>query len=322
MCAKQRVRQRTFEDYSAAVARSIAGKPLGRQAVATITPADIQEHYSNLLAAGCSPHSVRKAHAVLRQALQQAVRWRELGVNPALSVDLPKIKRKPELRIIEPDKLQDFVQAALQEQRLGALWILAASTGMRPEEYLGLTWQDLGANFRQLTIQRVLVRATKAVPGEPRWRFEPPKTEKSRRTLALEPECALFLRQHRIQQNIEKLAAGPAYEDHGLVFATELGAPLDSNNLRNRNLKRILKRAGLPENLTLYSLRHSAATALLKDQESLRIVADLLGHSTTRLTGDLYSHVPAPGEGLQGPLRAGAGSLLPAGPRSREAGAA
>lgn len=102
---------------------------------------------------------------------------------------------------------------------------------------------------------------------------------------------ATLLRQHRAQQNAEKLVAGPAYEDNGLVFATPLGTPLDSNNLRNRGLKRILKRAGLPLEITLYSLRHSAATALLKDRENLRIVADMLGHSTTRLTADLYSHV-------------------------------
>ena len=102
---------------------------------------------------------------------------------------------------------------------------------------------------------------------------------------------AVLLRHHRAQQNQEKLAAGPAYDDHGLVFANELGAPLHLDNLRNLNFKRILERAGLPLNLTPYSLRHSAATALLKDRESLKVVNELLGHSTTRLTGDIHSHV-------------------------------
>ena len=102
---------------------------------------------------------------------------------------------------------------------------------------------------------------------------------------------AELLAQHRVQQEQEKEAAGSAYEDNGFVFATTIGTPLHSANLRNRDLKRILKRADLRDDITLYSLRHSAASALLKDRESLRIVADLLGHSTTRLTADLYSHV-------------------------------
>ena len=156
---------------------------------------------------------------------------------------------------------------------------------------MGLQWPDFCPKSRKVTIHRVLVRPAKVVPDQPRWRFEAPKTEKSRRTLALEPEMSMLLRHHRAQQNEEKLAAGPAYTDSGLVFATELGEPLRLDNLRNRNLRRILARAGLPTNLTLYSLRHSAATALLKDRESLKVVSELLGHSTIRLTGDIYSHV-------------------------------
>lgn len=289
--AKHRVRQRTFEEYVWCVGRYFAGSNLGRQPVATVTPADIQQRYGEVIANGTGAHGIRKAHTVLRQAFQAAVKWREISVNPALSVELPKVKRKREMRIIEAADLQRFVAAALEEERLAALWVLAASTGMRPEEYLGLTWPDLGPGFRSLTIQRVLVRSNKAVKGQPNWRFESPKTEKSRRTLALEPEMAELLVRHQAEQNAEKEATGSGYEDNSLVFATAIGTPVDSTNLRNRGLKRIARRAGLSKDLTLYSLRHSAATALLKDRESIRIVADMLGHSTTRLTADLYSHV-------------------------------
>ncbi|MBI3927910.1 MAG: site-specific integrase [Armatimonadetes bacterium] len=291
VCGKQRVRQRTFEDYSWVVGRHVNGTELGRQPLTSVTPLDIQERYSAMMAAGTGPHGVRKLHAVIRQALQQAVRWRELGVNPALSVDLPRIKRKPELRLLAADEFPRFLAAVVEEVRLAALWVLALATGMRPEEYLGLKWDDFSPTLRKVTIVRVLVRPLKVIRGKPTWYFEAPKTEKSRRTLTLDPPVVLLLKQHRAQQAAEKLAAGPAYQDYGLVFATELGEPVRSDNLRKRNLKRILKRAGLPENLTLYSMRHSAATALLKDRESLKVVSELLGHSTIRLTGDIYSHV-------------------------------
>jgi integrase len=258
VCAKHRVRQRTFEDYTFVVNRHIVGSQLATKPLTTITPADIQELYTKILSGGTGPHGVRKLHAVIRQALGQAVKWRELSQNPALFVDLPRVTRKPQLRLVHADEFPRFVKAALQEPRHGALWVLALATGMRPEEYLGLQWPDFATDFRKLTIHRVLVRPMKLVKGEPAWRFEAPKTEKSRRTLSLEPEMVLLLKQHRAQQNQEKLLAGPAYECSDLVFATEFGQPLRVDNLRNRNLKRILQRAGLPTDRNLYSLRHSA----------------------------------------------------------------
>lgn len=289
--AKHRVRQSTFEAYEWVVRRYYLDSTLGKMAVSTITPADIQQRYSEILSKGTGAQGVRKAHTVLRQAFQLAVKMREISINPALSVELPKVKRVREMRIIEASEIRKFVNSALQEERLSALWVLAISTGMRPEEYLGLTWSDLSPDSRSLTIQRVLVRPRKVVSGQPNWRFESPKTEKSRRTLALEPQMAELLKQHRKEQDAEKAIAASAYEDNELVFATAIGTPIHITNLRNRGLRRVIARAGLDENITLYSLRHSAATALLKDRESIRIVADMLGHSTTRLTADLYSHV-------------------------------
>ncbi len=291
VAAKQRVRQRTFEEYCANVERYVGGTALGKKLLTTVTPTDIQELYAAITARGTGPYAVRKLHAILRQALQQAVKWRELSQNPALFVDLPRITRKRELRVLHSTDLARFVQAALQEDRLGPMWVLALATGMRPEEYLGLFWTDFSLDFRKVTVNRALVRFTRKVEGEPRWRFEPPKTDKSRRTLALEPEMADLLRQHRDQQDREKEYAGSAYDDLGLVFANELGGPLHLDNLRARNFKRVLKRAGLPTNLPVYSLRHSAASALLKDRESLKVVSELLGHASIRLTGDIYSHV-------------------------------
>ncbi|GMU57707.1 MAG: hypothetical protein AMXMBFR33_68530 [Candidatus Xenobia bacterium] len=167
--------------------------------------------------------------------------------------------------MLHSSDLSKFVQAALQELRLGAMWVLALATGMRPEEHLGLFWSDFSLDYRKVTVNRALVRFVRKVEGLPKWRFEPPKTDKSRRTLALEPEMAELLRQHRDQQNLEKEYAGSAYDDLGLVFANELGGPLYLDNLRARNFKRVLLRAGLPTNLTVYSLRHSAASALLID---------------------------------------------------------
>src|SRR5262249_46883013 len=144
-----------------------------------------------------------------------------------------------------------FVDSAMLEDRLGAMWVLALCTAMRPGELLGLQWGDFSESMRRVTVQRGLVRPQKRGGGEGEWRLEVPKTEESVREMPLDEELVFLLRRHRTQQAEEKLAAGPAYEDHGFVFANELGQPLDNCNLRNRNLKRILKRAGLSEALHL-----------------------------------------------------------------------
>lgn len=291
VCAKQRVRQRTFEAYQGTVRRYVEKHPIGKQPISTITPNDIQDLYSELQGRGVGPAGVRKLHAVIRQSLDQAVKWRELGSNPALSVDLPKLKKNREMKVIAPADFPKFASAALEEPRLGVLFVLALVTGMRPGEYLGLQWSDFSTDFLKVTINRVLVRPNKVKEGEPRWRFEAPKTKKSRRTLALDRTMIKHLRQHRAQQNAERLLAGEAYDDHDLVFANELGGPLFLCNLRNRTLKKILRRAGLDKGITMYSLRHSAATALVKERESLKVVSAMLGHASIRLTADVYSHV-------------------------------
>ena len=291
VCAKQRVRKRTHECYEATVHRHVKGHPIGKQPLSTITPQDIQCLYGDMQKQGCGPSGVRKLHAVVRQALDQAVKWRELTMNPAHSVDLPKIKKNREMKVVAPGDFPKFAKAALQEERLGVLFLLAILTGMRPGEYLGLQWSDIHDDFGKVTINRVLVRPNKIKEDEPHWRFEAPKTKKSRRTLVLDKALTKHLKRHRAQQNSEKLLAGEAYEEHGLVFANELGGALFLANLRNRALKRILRRAGLDHGITMYSLRHSAATALVKDRESLKVVSAMLGHSSIRLTADVYSHV-------------------------------
>ncbi|MFA7482199.1 MAG: site-specific integrase [Vulcanimicrobiota bacterium] len=291
VCASKRVREKTLEHYQGSVRRYVADHAIGRQSFSSITPTDIQALYSEMQERGVGPHGVRKLHAVIRQALDQAVKWREIPANPALSVDLPKAKKNKEMKLIAPADFPKFVAAALEEKRNGVLWVLALSTGMRPEEYLGLTWSDFHKGFQKFTINRVLVRPVKVKEGKPHWRFEAPKTKRSRRTLAIDPQLAKLLRVHRAVQNQEKLKAGPAYDDHGLVFANELGGPLYLANLRNRELKRILKRAGFDQKITPYCLRHSAATSLLKDRESLKVVSSVLGHASIRLTADVYSHV-------------------------------
>ncbi len=119
--------------------------------------------------------------------------------------------------------------------------------------------------------------------------FVEPKTERSRRTLAMPPMITQALRDHALRQNKERFHAGERWVEHGLVFTTPIGTPLDGTAV-TKAFHRALETAGLPQR-RFHDLRHSCATLLLVQGVSPRAVMDLLGHSQIGLTMNTYSHV-------------------------------
>ena len=100
------------------------------------------------------------------------------------------------------------------------------------------------------------------------------------------------LKAHRGSQAEAALKLGPAYaRELDLVFANDLGLPLDERNLVQRHFKKIAQRAELPAELRLYDLRHTHATMLMAEGVNPKVVAERLGHTTIRTTLDVYSHV-------------------------------
>lgn len=122
------------------------------------------------------------------------------------------------------------------------------------------------------------------------WYFAEPKTKASRRTLPLPSTLVKELRSHRRRQGEERLKLGAAWNDHDLVFPSEVGTPLTHSNI-TQIYKRVLRRANLRTSLRLYDLRHTHATLLLKADVHAKIVSERLGHTTIALTLDVYSHV-------------------------------
>jgi integrase len=121
--------------------------------------------------------------------------------------------------------------------------------------------------------------------------FKEPKAH-SQRTIPLPASLVATLRRHEIAQRKERLRSGPDYRAGlDLVFATEIGTPLDARKLVQRHFKRIVREAGLPSELRLYDLRHSHATALMAAGVHAKVAAERFGHATTRQTLDTYSHV-------------------------------
>ena len=119
--------------------------------------------------------------------------------------------------------------------------------------------------------------------------------------LALTPEMVDMFRQHRMRQAEAQMAAGTRWRDHGLVFASEIGTPMDPEAF-SHSFSRLCQRAGLGH-WHPHELRHSGASLMLARGTPLHVVSDVLGHASIAITKDVYGHL------LEGDKRAAAESM-------------
>ena len=115
------------------------------------------------------------------------------------------------------------------------------------------------------------------------------KTAKSKRFVPTSAPAERLLRDLRAAQDDERRRAGSVWHETGFVFTTETGEPCDPRNAL-RALKVAASRAGLPH-AGLHTLRHSAASVMLTHGVPLKVVSEILGHSSIAITGDVYGHV-------------------------------
>ena len=278
--AKPAVRASTFETYAMYVRVHLVPS-IGRVRLTRLQPSDVQRMLNTKLASGLAPRTVCHLRAILRHALNQAVRWGDIRRNPALLVDAPHVPRY-EPTVLTPDQARAFL-SAVSEDRLAALYTVALAVGVRQGEALALGWEDVDLDAGTLTVRRALRRVGGSL------QFVEPKTRLSRRSVALPGFAVAALRNHRKRQLQERLWAGSKWRSSDLVFTTSIGTPLDGSSVTHR-LQRLLAQAGLPR-LRFHDLRHSAATLLLAQGVHPRIVMETLGHSQISLTLNTYSHV-------------------------------
>lgn len=280
---KPGVSDRTRDSYRWILIRYVNPR-LGGRRLDQLKPAEIQALYREMTERGLSSRTVRYTHSVLRAALGQAVRWRNLASNPADLVELPKAERK-EMRALGPGEAASFLDA-IRGDRFEALWELLLVAGLRPGEALGLKWADIAWDRQRIHVVRTLVRVE-----DGSWRLQDPKTPRSRRSVVLPLSMLETLRQHRARQAEDRLKKGEKYAAAlDLVFANHSGQPLDYRVVIRRHFKPIVKAAGLAP-LRPYDLRHTCATLLLAGGEHPKVVAERLGHASTVMTMDVYSHV-------------------------------
>jgi integrase len=183
---------------------------LGNVPLQTLTAGHLNRLYADLAErgrrdgrGGLKPKSVRHVHVLLHKALSDAVRWGLVARNVADAADPPRVPRR-ERAVWSANELRGFLEAT-REDRLAAMWLLFATTGMRRSELLGLPWRavDLEASPAWLAVVQTVVVVDKhpVIVAEA-------KTAPSRRQLALDPFTAAALKAHRVRQLQERLCPG------------------------------------------------------------------------------------------------------------------
>jgi integrase len=255
---------------------------LGKLVLAKLTAAHLQRFYADRLAAGLSPTSVNNFHMVLHRALDQAIKWKMIGINPCDGAEPPR-RARTEMKTWDAEQVKAFLTAT-EGHPLHALYRLALLTGMRRGELLALRWQDIDLKRGALAIRRTLTRDV-----TDHWMMGEPKTAAGRRAIALPASCVAALKRHQTAQKARMVQYRDIWQETGLVFDRGDGAMLHPN-VPYETFRRLAAEHGLPL-IRFHDLRHTSATMALAGGIHPKIVSERLGHSSISMTLDRYSHV-------------------------------
>ena len=254
-------------------------EPLGDVRLRELTAGDVQQTLDEL-AGRLSTRTLQ----ILRNCLERAIRHAE--VHDLVGRNVAAVVKPPSGRAGRPSKSLTLEQAqallkAARNSRLHAYVVLSVMTGLRTEELRALQWSEVDLDAGVVAVYRS-VRVT----GDT-------KTRKSRRVLGLPQLAVRALREHHKQQAADRLKAGALWEDHGLVFASSIGTPLDRHNVR-REFRKVTAAAGLGTDWVPRELRHTFVSLLSSDGMPLEDIADLVGHKGTLTTETVYRKVIVP----------------------------
>ncbi len=261
---------------------------IGRVRLDQLAPSHVRTMLARLNEQGLSPATLRQARSVLSRALRTAEADGLITRNPARLIDGVKQAQRNG-RTLTPDQARTLLLAC-HGHEYEALVPTMLGLGLRKGEALGLPW---GAVDLDGTRPRIVVRQALKKDGRGALYLDEPKTARSRRTINLPAQLVTILRAHRRRQAEQRLAFGAGWGGHwaasDLVFTNSIGAALDPDRV-NRQVQALTIDAGLGK-WTPHELRHSAASLLLAQNVPLKVVSELLGHSSIRVTADVYGHL-------------------------------
>jgi integrase len=280
---RHQVEASTLRNYTS-IARIHILPTLGHKKLIDLNVNDVDRLLSLKHDSALAPSTLRRIRIVLAQCLDQAIRWSLLFRNVATLSRSPKAVRT-EGRTLTPDQARHFLET-LKGHRNEALFALMLSTGLRRGEALGLMWTDFDREAGVIRVARQLKREGRALVTTDT------KTFRSRRAVNLPQMMMASLLEHEKIQLSERQRRGNQWIGTGFIFTTSRGTPIDPRNFY-REFRNICDEAGLGR-WHPHELRHSAASLMLAQGVKLHVVSQVLGHSSIRMTSDVYGHLLEP----------------------------
>ena len=293
-----KVRPSTYASYQAYIERHVS-PIIGGLQLQKLTTNQLQVFFNEKRVngridgkGGLSPKTIRNMYNMLHEALQQAVINKTVSVNVSEGVVLPS-KDEKEITVFKPEEQRAIIEAA-QKDRLGFAIELDFFTGRRVGELCALKWSDIDLAAKEFRVRRTLQRVQKKTSdikakGKRTQIVEgATKTKKGNRVIPLTDTMLQKLLVHKARQLFEKRRLGKGYSDNGYVFANEFGGAIEPSYLRDV-YDRILKNANAPH-YTFHTIRHTFATRAIENDMPVKVVSEILGHSSVQLTMDLYCH--------------------------------
>jgi integrase len=255
---------------------------IGTIVLTQLKPEHLQKLYTSMQNNDLSAGTVAYVHNVIHVALKTALEWGLIVRNPADAVSTPRVRRT-EMQTWNEQEIGQFLEAA-KSTPYYALFYTALFTGMRRSELLGLKWSDVDLVMGQISVGRSLHHL-----NDGRLIFSETKSAKSRRTIALPPSAALILKAHQEKQRLDRLILNKPLTNEDLVFSTLEGTPRLPDTI-TMAWQAVAVRACVKV-IRLHDARHTHASIMLKQGIHPKIVQERLGHSSIRMTLDIYSHV-------------------------------
>lgn len=281
---KDKVRVSTFEGYLLYIKNLVIPK-IGLVPLASLSTNDIQGLYNHLQRTGRKPATIQKTHRIISQSLDKAVETRLISWNPAKATERPAVQKSGG-QAMTAEEMEKFIKQVYQEpEKWKAAFLTLLGTGIRIGELLALEWGDVDLEKGLLSINKTLSKTAAGLV------VNKPKTDTSEGIVPIPKNAINALKKHKTAQKAHKLLRGTKYQDEKItiVFASDVGTHIQPRNFA-RKFYSILEKAGLGH-YNVHCLRHTFATRLLEEGESLEVVRRLLRHADIATTANIYSHV-------------------------------
>lgn len=275
--------KRTYKSYHDLLKQHLP-EAIGKLPLGKVPPEMLQRLFNSIAAAG-NGRTAELLRAVLRSALNRAVRLRRVEMNPVLGTEAPKYEHL-ETDVWTTEEASRFL-GAVEEIHNAALYICALSLGLRKGEVSGLRPDDLDLDNRVLYVQRTLSWIKEPGEKEGHWDVREPKRGSARPLKMTETVYSALV--HHLARRATLASTTKDWNDSGYLFVSPTGAPLHESNV-TKAFHAICDKAKVPR-LRFHDTRHTCGTLLHVQGADPFIIKEVLGHSQLSTT-KRYAHVP------------------------------